>query len=159
MVPTIHIVDDDRSFRTAVTRFLEASGFRVLGYGSGAEILAAPDLGEPGCILLDFQMPGLDGLQLQKLLADKAPLLPIIFLSGQGTIDATVRAMKAGADDFLEKPASGTALLSSIELALRRYEKARTEFDRDLGIREKLAALTPREVQVLGLMIRGKRIK
>jgi FixJ family two-component response regulator len=159
MGPIIHIVDDDKSFRTAVGRLMEASGFRIASYGSGEEILAHLPNSEPGCILLDLQMPGLSGSELQDRLAQKAPLLPIIFLTGQGNIEASVRAIKAGAEDFLEKPASGKALLDAIERALLQYEKRRSEHDRVHTLRARVASLTPRESQVFDLIVRGKRNK
>jgi len=154
--PIIHIVDDDKSFRTAVGRLMEASGFRVASYGSGDEILAYLPNSEPGCILLDLQMPGLSGSELQDRLAEKAPLLPIIFLTGHGNIGASVRAMKAGAEDFLEKPASREALLEAVERALLAYEKRRMEHDRIHALQALVASLTPRESQVFGLIVRGK---
>ena len=157
--PIIHIVDDDKSFRTAVGRVMEASGFRVASYGSGDEILAHLPSSEPGCILLDLQMPGLSGSELQDRLAEKAPLLPIIFLTGQGNIEASVRAIKAGAEDFLEKPASRKALLEAVERALLLYEKRRMEHDRIHALQALVASLTPRESQVFDLIIRGKRNK
>jgi len=156
MRPIIHIVDDDKSFRTSVGRVIEASGFRVASYGSGDEILAHLPSSEPGCILLDLQMPGLGGAELQDRLAEKVPLLPIVFLTGHGNIGATVRAMKAGAEDFLEKPASREALLEAIERALLLYEKRRTEHDRIHALQVLVASLTPRESQVFGLIVRGK---
>jgi FixJ family two-component response regulator len=154
--PTIHIVDDDKRFRTGVGRLLEASGFRVASYGSGDEILAHLPSPEPGCILLDLQMPGLSGAELQDRLAEEAPLLPIVFLTGHGDIGATVRAMKAGAEDFLEKPASREALLGAVERALLLYEKRRTQHDRIHALQLLVASLTPRESQVFGLIVRGK---
>ena len=109
---------------------IEASGFRVACYGSGDEILAQLPSPEAGCILVDLAMPGMNGLDLQERLADKAPLLPIIFLTGHGDIEASVRAMKAGAEDFLEKPASGKALLEAIERALLRTRSGARSTDR-----------------------------
>jgi FixJ family two-component response regulator len=154
--PIIHIVDDDKSFRTALGRLMEASGFRVASYGSGEEILAHLPGSEPGCILLDLHMPGLNGLELQDRLAKTAPLLPIVFLTGQGNIGASVRAIKAGAEDFLEKPASSKALLQAIDRALLQYEKRRMEHDRIQTLRALVTSLTPRESQVFGLIVRGK---
>jgi len=156
--PTVHIVDDDTSFRTAVGRLLEASGYRVAAYESGEELLARPPSG-PGCILLDLQMPGLSGLELQARLADLAPLLPIVFLTGRGDIGTTVRAMKAGAHDFLEKPASSAALLEAVERALQLCETRRLEQDRVQAFHMRVASLTPRESQVFDLIVRGKRNK
>ncbi len=159
VAPVIHIVDDDRSFRLAIGRLIETSGFRVASYESGDDILARLPSSEPGCILLDLQMPGLNGLELQSHLAEKAPLLPIVFLTGQGNIEATVRAMKAGAEDFLEKPASGPALVAAIERALQRYEERRKEYDQAHALRALVGSLTPREYQVFALIVRGRRNK
>ena len=157
--PVIHIVDDDKSYRTAIARMVEASGFRIAVYGSGDEILAHPPDPGPGCILLDLQMRGLNGLELQDLLAEKAPLLPIVFLSGHGDIHSSVQAMKAGAEDFLEKPVSGTALLETIGQALLRYEARRKAYDRAHSLQALVEGLTAREYQVFDLMVRGKRNK
>ena len=159
MGPIIHIVDDDKSFRTAVGRLIEASGFRVASYESGDDILAHLPSLEPGCILLDLEMPGLNGLDLQGRLMEKAPLLPIVFLTGQGNIETTVRAMKAGAEDFLEKRTAGKSILEAIERALRRCEARRMEYDRVHALQALVASLTPREHQVFGLIVRGKRNK
>ncbi len=159
MVPTIHIVDDDRSFRVSIGRLIEASGYRSAIYESGDDILARLSGSEPGCILLDLQMPGLNGLELQGRLAEKAPLLPILFLSGVGSIEATVRAMKAGAEDFLEKPVSRERLLEAINRALVRYEEQRSSNAQALMLQALVASLTPREYQVFALAVRGKRNK
>ncbi|WP_179875682.1 response regulator transcription factor [Sinorhizobium sp. BJ1] len=156
--PTVHIVDDDQSFRTAVGRLLEASGYRVAAYESGEELLARLPSGH-GCILLDLQMPGLSGLELQARLADMAPFLPIVFLTGRGNISTTVQAMKAGAYDFLEKPASSTAVLEAVRRALQLCETRRLEQDRVQALHTLVARLTPRESQVFGLIVRGKRNK
>ena len=157
--PIIHIVDDDRSFRTAVGRVIEAAGFRVASYELGNDFLARLPDAEAGCILLDLQMPGLAGAELQDRIAEKAPLLPIIFLTGQGTIEASVRAIKAGADDFLEKPVPFKALLEAIQRALPQYERRRTDHDLVLALKAKISHLTSRETQVFDLMVRGKRNK
>jgi FixJ family two-component response regulator len=154
--PIVHIVDDDKAFRTAIGRVIEASGFRVACYASGDEILTHLPDSEPGCILLDLQMPGLSGSELQDRLAQKVPLLPIVFLTGHGNVGASVRAMKAGAEDFLEKPASREALLEAIERALLLNRKRRMEHERIHALRMLIASLTPREFQVFGLIVRGK---
>jgi len=154
--PVVHIVDDDQSFRTAVGRLLSASGFRVALYETGNEFLAQLDGNEPGCILLDLGLPGLSGLDLQERLIESAPLLPIVFLTGQGDIKTSVQAMKAGAEDFLEKPTSKEALLEAVERALHRCDTRRLEKDRIHGLRARLATLTPREFEVFSLIVRGK---
>jgi FixJ family two-component response regulator len=155
MEPTIHIVDDDRSFRTAVERMLKTSGFAVQCYASSQEILERVPSG-PGCILLDLKMPGLSGLELQEKLSQVAPLLPVVFLSGAGSVSTTVQAMKAGAQDFLEKPAPREALLEAVRRAVssgatQRLEKEKLDFLRGL-----FDALTPREVQVFKHFVRGR---
>jgi FixJ family two-component response regulator len=159
LTPVVHIVDDDTSFRTSLARLLETAGFSSVGYASGTEILASARLEQPGCVLVDLQMPELDGLELQQRLAEKAPLLPIIFLTGQGSIDATVRAIKAGAEDFLEKSGASTALIQAIERALLRYEGRRAERDHQFRLNSLVASLTAREAHVFELMVRGKRNK
>jgi FixJ family two-component response regulator len=154
--PTIHIVDDDASFRTAIARLLRASGYDVALYESGDQLAKNPPGAEPGCILLDVQMAGLDGLQLQDRLAAAELPLPIVFVTGQGDIPMSVRAIKAGADDFLAKPVSKRTLLPAIEHALARYRQNREHHDRLGALRALVATLTPRERQVFDLVVRGK---
>ena len=158
-VPIVHIVDDDSSFRTSVERLVQAAGFRSVGYQSGAELLAGLNSTEPGCVLLDLNMPELDGLMLQAQLAAEAPLLPIVFLTGYGSIASTVRAMKAGAEDFLEKSASSGDLLAAIERAVQRYRQRASERERTVALQARLASLTKRESIVFELIVRGKRNK
>jgi FixJ family two-component response regulator len=157
--PIVHIVDDDRSFRISVERLLELSGYRSEGYSSGAELLARLPTEDPGCILLDLHMPGLDGLELQDRLAKAAPLLPIIFLTGYGDISTTVRAMKAGAEDFLEKSAPSSELLAAIERALLGGQQRSAEHERNVRLSALVASLTKRESIVFDLIVRGKRNK
>jgi len=157
--PIVHIVDDDKSFRTSIGRLVEASGLRSASYESGAEFLARLPVHEPGCVLLDLRMPGSNGLELQGRLAEAAPLLPIVFLTGHGDIEASVRAMKAGAEDFLEKSASPSALLAAVESAIDRYRKRAMEHDRTVTLQARVASLTKRESVVFGLVVRGRRNK
>ena len=159
MKSTVHIIDDDVSFRTALARLLETYGFGASCYGSGEEFLTRLPKSETGCILLDLRMPGLSGQELQERLAQLAPLLPIVFLTGQGTIAAGVQAMKAGAYDFLEKPVSSKILRDVIERALAQNEKRRAGRDQVQALQAKVSNLTPREIQVLDLVVRGKRNK
>jgi FixJ family two-component response regulator len=159
MTPIIHIVDDDDSFRTALGRLIASYGFRVAFYESGDQFLTALPTPEPGCIVLDLQLPGLSGSALQERLAETAPLLPIIYLTGEGNIQAGVRAIKAGAEDFLEKPASGEALKEAIDRALLQNERRRAEHDRVHALEALVASLTPRESEVFCQMVRGKRNK
>ncbi len=157
--PIVHIVDDDRSFRVSVERLVELSGYRSAGYESGADLLGKLSTVEPGCILLDVNMPGLNGLELQERLAELAPQLPIVFVTGYGTISSSVRAMKAGAEDFLEKSASSDDLLAAIERGMARCRQRLTEFERTAALRDLVASLTKRESVVFDLIVRGKRNK
>ncbi|MEQ1950061.1 response regulator transcription factor [Mesorhizobium sp. CN2-181] len=159
MEPCIHIIDDDKSFRTALGRLVEASGYWVSCYESGEAFLASLPASEAGCILLDLRMPGLSGTELQARLVQAAPLLPVVFLTGQGTIAASVQAMKAGADDFLEKPVSASTLRDAIDHALVQNGKRRAGREQIQGLRARVSNLTPREIQVFDLVVRGKRNK
>lgn len=156
MKPVVHIVDDDRSYRTATARLLSAYGLKVEAYESGDQFLARLPGCEPGCVLLDLLMPGQSGLQIQRQLCELAPLLPIIFLTGEGDIKAGVDAMKAGAQDFLEKPSSVAVLMETIERALAQYERHRAEHERLQQLRTLVASLSAREAQVYALIIRGQ---
>src|ERR1700732_3734764 len=119
--PVLHIVDDDASFRSAISRLLKVSGYEVADYESAACFLRNIADAKPGCLLLDVQMPSLGGLQLQEELANLSQNWPIIFMTGHGDIPTSVRAIKAGAEDFLSKPVSGETLLPAIARALARY--------------------------------------
>jgi len=153
----VHVIDDDASFRTAIERRLKFAGYEVETYSSGQQLLdRLPNVEKPGCILLDVQMPGLTGLELQSRLAERGSLLPIIFVTGHSDTPTTVRAIKAGAEDFLTKPASSEELIGAIERAMVRFESAsnqRSELDAFRGL---VTTLTPRERQVFGLIVRGK---
>jgi FixJ family two-component response regulator len=154
--PTIHVVDDDPSFRTAVTRLLRAAKFEVRGYGSAAEFLDSDSCAEPGCILLDLQMPGASGFDLQQSLARMEERLPIIFLTGHGDIPASVRAMKAGAVDFLTKPVRREALLRAVQNALGVDAKGRAARAVLRELHDRYENLTPREREVLIHVVSGK---
>ncbi|MFL5237836.1 MAG: response regulator transcription factor [Rhizomicrobium sp.] len=153
----VHVIDDDASYRTAVERRLRLAGYDVESYSSAQQLLdRLPDADVPGCILLDVQMPGLSGLELQNRLIERGSILPIVFVTGYADTPTTVRAIKAGAEDFLTKPASSEQLIDAIERAMVRYEAARhqrSEFD---SLRGLVATLTPRERQVFNLIVRGK---
>ena len=154
--PVLHVVDDDASFRTAIGRLLRAYGYEVVLYQSGDEFLESPGNKEPGCILLDIRMAGLSGLELQDRLRKMDSILPIVFLTGHGDIPTSVRAIKAGAEDLLSKPVEKKVLIEAIERALARYRERRAEHDRLDALRALVTALTPRETEVFGLMVRGK---
>jgi FixJ family two-component response regulator len=152
----IHVVDDDKSFRTGISRLLKASGYEVADYASAACFLRSTEHCRPGCILLDVQMPTLGGLQLQEELAKLSHAWPIIFLTGHGDIPTSVLAIKAGAEDFLTKPVPSKTLLTAIDRALVRYQSLQKSHDQLSSFKSLIATLTPRESEVFALMIRGK---
>lgn len=159
VLAVIHVVDDDSSFRNSVARLLRASGYQVALYESGEQFLGN-DTGEtPGCILLDLQLPGLDGLDLQSRLIAKDNILPIVFLTGHGDIPMSVRAIKAGADDVLSKPVARNDLLGAVERALSKYSQLRQRRDGLNSMRALVDSLTPREREVFVLVVRGKMNK
>lgn len=152
----VHVVDDDESFRKAVSRLLKTCGYQVADYESAAGFLQASEEARPGCILLDVQMPALGGLQLQEQLAKLSRSWPVIFLTGRGDIPTSVRAIKAGAEDFLSKPVSKQILLEAIERALVRYAAMQQSQNQLYSFRSRISTLTPREDEVFALMVRGK---
>ena len=153
----VHVIDDDASFRTAIERRLKLAGYDVETYSSAQQLLdRLPGVEKPGCILLDVQMPYLSGLDLQSRLIERGSILPIIFVTGYADTPATVRAIKAGAEDFLTKPATSTQLIDAIERAMTRYESARRQRNELNSFRGLVATLTPRERQVFNLIVRGK---
>jgi RNA polymerase sigma factor (sigma-70 family) len=157
--PIIHVVDDDDSLRTAVTRLLRAAGHEVRGYRSAGEFLLAQPADAPGCVVLDVKMPGPSGLDLQEAFGKQGVALPIIFLTGQGDIAMSVRAMKAGAVDFLTKPVQRQALLDAVHNALARDAERRTAQERNAAVRARFETLTPRERAVFTLVTAGKANK
>jgi FixJ family two-component response regulator len=152
----IHVVDDDASFRTAVARLLQTSGYRIALYKSGTEFLENPPGPGRGCILLDMRMAGVGGLELQTRLLGQGYILPIVFLSGHGDIPTTVQAIKGGAEDFLSKPVTKKKLIQTIQRALDRYEERRSQQETLLAVRARFSTLTNRENQVFMLIVRGK---
>jgi len=154
--PLVRIVDDDASFLMAVGRLLRASGFAVRTFASAAEFLAQPEFDVPGCVLVDLQMPGLSGLDLQEALARERHPLPVIFLTGQGDIPTSVHAMRRGAEDFLTKLAPKADLLAAVTRGIDRDARERTGRARLDAQRARLDALTPREREVLQHVVGGK---
>jgi RNA polymerase sigma factor (sigma-70 family) len=153
----VHIIDDDASYRIAVERRLKLAGYEVEIYSSAQHLLdRLPISDTPGCILLDIQMPGLSGLELQDRLIKEGSILPIVFVTGHGDTPTTVRAIKAGAEDFLAKPATSEQLIAAIERALVRCKAELSQRNAFNTLRELLATLTPRERQVFDLIVRGK---
>jgi FixJ family two-component response regulator len=151
------VVDDDVSFRTAIERRLKLAGYDVVTYASALDLLdAAPDNDRPGCILLDVRIPGLSGPELHSQLIASGSTLPIIFLTGHADTATTVRAIKAGAEDFLTKPVASELLLDAIARAMARQDAARGQRGKLDTLRTHLATLTQRERQVFDLIVRGR---
>ena len=153
--PLVHLVDDEAAIRRSAGFMLKTSGYRVKSYESGLELLK--DLGEldQGSILLDIRMPGMDGLEVQQALRDKGVMLPVIIMTGHGDVSLAVKAMKAGAIDFIEKPFEKATLLGAIEQGVQRLRQE--EAGRDLAGEAvvRLQALTARERDVLDGLAKG----
>ena len=160
MLGFVHIVDDDASFRTAMERRLKHAGYEVAIYPSAQHLLDQfPTDGVLGCILLDVRIPELSGPELQERLIELGSTLPIIFLTGYPDVRTTVQTVKAGAEDFLTKPVSSEVLLQAIERAIANHEVMRGLKSKLDIVRSHVSALTPRERQVLDLIIRGETNK
>lgn len=154
--PIVYIVDDDASFRTATSRLLRASGFAVKTFSSAREFLAEREADAAGCVVADLQMPAMNGLDLQAALARTSNPMPILFLTGQGDIPSSVRAMRDGAEDFLEKHAPKERLLSAVKRALDRDAIERQGRVRQHELRRLFDALSKRECEVLGHVVQGR---
>lgn len=151
----IYLVDDQPAVLKALGRLLGSAGYTVQSYACASDFLASVDAQAEGCLILDLAMPEMDGLALQQALSARASLLPVIFLTGHGDIDSGVRAMKLGAADFLTKPVDAERLLDAVAQACASNRRAR-DADLELAtIRQRLASLTPRETEVLNLIIEG----
>jgi FixJ family two-component response regulator len=153
---TVHLVDDDASFLVSVGRLLRASGYEVKTYASGQEFLDRFSTKAVGCVLADLNMPGMSGLELQAELTRTGNPLPIIFLTGQGDIPTSVRAMRQGAEDFLTKLAPKEELLGAVKRGLERDTRERAARARHSELRARFATLTEREQEVLGHVVQGR---
>jgi FixJ family two-component response regulator len=157
--PIVFLVDDDAPVLRALARLLGASGYAVRAYQSPAAFLAEHDGAVPGCAVLDLSMPEIDGLAIQAALATGPVLRPVIFLTGTGDIPSSVRAMKAGAVDFLTKPVDRNALVAAIEQALAVDRAARRAWAELAAASARVETLTPREREVLALVVAGRQNK
>ncbi len=151
----VYVVDDDDSVRKGLGRMLRFAGYRTETFASADEFLLHDRTQARGCLILDVQMPGRSGLELQRLLNDGGVPLPVIFITGHGDIPMTVRAMKAGAVDFLPKPFGKDELLAAVRKALETAAQDRAGRGEIAAIRQRAAALTPREHEVLVLVVNG----
>lgn len=156
---TVFVVDDDEAMRESLLWLLKSVGLPAVGHPSAEAFLAALDPDRPGCLVLDVRMPGMSGLELQERLVAMGAALPVIIITGHGDIPMAVRAMKAGAVDFLEKPFNNQQLLERITAALRSGDAAHAERRRRDALRERLASLSPRERAVALLVAAGKQNK
>ena len=154
--PTVFVVDDDAGVLRAIGRLLASHDYRAELYDGAERFLSAIDPATPGCVLLDLALPGFSGLELQEHLLASGDTHPIIFLTGYGSVQASVRAMKAGAMDFIEKPFEDTQLLATVERAIERDRNARALQREASLITERLASLTPREAEVFRHVIAGR---
>jgi len=154
--PVVHVVDDDTSFLLSMSRLLRAHGFSVKTYVAAGDFLAQRCADDPGCVVTDLRMPGLDGLALQSALAQAPFPLPFLFLTGFADTPSTVRAMRGGAEDFLEKTASKELLLEAVRRALARDEKERAERTVRHELRVRFDAISIREREVLDHVLRGR---
>ena len=152
----VNVVDDDALVLRSLGRVLRSAGFSVRTFLSSKDFLAQSRSGQSGCLVLDLSMPGVDGLELQQALASSGDPCPVVFLSGHADIAASVRAMKAGAVDFLTKPVDREKLLAAVRTAISRERSARAEREARDSISIRVAALTPREREVLDGVVAGK---
>lgn len=156
--PIVYVVDDDLSVLKSLERLLRSEGYDVKTFKSALGFLGSlefqyPDA--PGCLILDVKMPELGGLEIQERLAEREISLPIIFITGHGTVSMSVRAMKAGAVDFLQKPFLDTDLLDVVSRTIAMDRQAKRQQRRLRKLRERLKTLTPREYEVFGLVVTG----
>ena len=154
--PTVFVVDDYAPVRSSISRLLRAAGFAVAAFASAEEFLAQHNPHIPGCLVLDLAMPAVNGLELQRILAETGSVLPIIFLTSHGDIQKSVQAMKHGASDFLTKPVNDEDLLAAIRVAIEKDRTLRREQTELSEIRARLDTLTPREREVLEYVVAGK---
>lgn len=154
--PIVYLVDDDPGVRTALSRLLAADGVTVQAFARAGDFLCAHDPAQPGCVVLDMRLPDLDGLAVQQALLDAGCERPVVFMTGCAGVSESVRAMKAGAADFLTKPCDEDALLGAVHAAIERDGRRRRVRDELDTIRGRLQSLTPREHEVLRHVVDGR---
>ncbi len=155
----VYIIDDDDAVRDSLSVQLEASGYEVASFPSAVSFLEIASKLQPGCVISDVQMPDMDGMELQQRLNELNLDLPVVIVTGHADVALAVRAMKAGAVDFIEKPFEERAILDSLQNAQTRFAAQRASAQAGASAREKLATLTPREREVFDQMVRGKQNK
>ena len=155
----VYLLDDEPDMLRALSRVLAAHGFRVEAFDDASDFLAQRRPDQPACLVLDLAMPDVDGFDVQRMLTKIGDRLPIVFLTGHGDIPSSVRAIKAGADNFLAKPVEGDDLVSAVRDALKRSRAQRAEDEEIAELRKRLAGLTPRQKEVFQYVIAGKMNK
>ena len=153
--PLIYVVDDDPSVLKSMERLLRSAGYDIRTFTSALEFLNFRHTDAPGCLILDVMMPELSGLELQERLADREIRLPVVFITGHGTVPMTVQAMKAGAVDFLQKPFLDEDLLDIVAKAVAADRRAKAELRELTNLRKRMKTLTPREFEVFSLIVTG----
>lgn len=154
-LPLVAVVDDDDAARVSLTRLLAVSGFAACAFDSGAAFLESPEATRVRCVVTDLQMPGLTGLDLQKALAARGIVVPMVFVTGFGTVSSSVQAMRDGAVDFLEKPADPAALLDAVERAVVRGQTLLAKAEVSADVQRRVDLLTARERQVFKGVVQG----
>ena len=155
-IPVVFVVDDDVSVRESLEPLIRCEGWQTEVFASARQFLARPRLVAPSCLVLDVTLPDLDGLELQRLIGVERLDMPIIFITGHGDVPMTVRAMKAGALEFLTKPLDTEVLLSAIRLAIERSKSALTQEAQMRVLRDRYTSLSNREREVIALVVRGR---
>lgn len=155
----VFVVDDEPAMRNSLRRLFQSAGLAVQTYGSAQEFLDAYRPDAAGCLILDVRMPGMSGLELQKELAGRDTKLPVVFLTGSADVSMAVEAMHAGAADFLEKPFDNEILLARARMALEQGARMRRDLGQRAEVAQRLARLTPREREVMELMVAGRLSK
>ncbi|HEX3974403.1 MAG TPA: response regulator FixJ [Stellaceae bacterium] len=155
----VYIIDDDDAVRDSLSVQLESTGYEVASFPSAIGFLEIATSLQPGCVISDVQMPDMDGMELQQRLNDMKLDFPVVIVTGHADVALAVRAMKAGAVDFIEKPFDEDAILNSVQHAQTRFAAQRASAQAGASAREKLATLTPREREVFDEMVRGKQNK
>jgi FixJ family two-component response regulator len=153
--PIVFVIDDDAMIRSGMDSLLRSVGLRVVTHSSAAEFMSARRPDAPACLVLDVRMPGASGLDLQRQLAEAGITIPIIFMTGQADVPMAVRAMKEGAMEFLTKPVRGQELIEAVQKAIARNREFRKEHADLAAIRARFDSLTPRETEVLNLVVAG----
>jgi len=157
--PIVYVVDDDEAIRSALRLLMKSADLRVVTCASAEEFLKVHKPELPGCLVLDIRMPGMNGLELQRLLNDRHIRVPVVIMSGHGDVGMAVQAMKDGAVDFIEKPFKNEVLLERVKQCVARDVEARKEQREHVEAATRIASLTPREREVMELLIQGKRNK